>query len=221
MKKLFFILTLMGLLISCGSSKSQHGSKISKNSYRKSSFKKDQIRKPTASQNAQGIATKRNKSAASSKNGGEFTLENSKTGKPENAEVVRTNRESGSAQKVVDYAKSYLGSRYRYGGMSSNGIDCSGLIYLSFLNAADIDLPRRSQDLARQGREVYKNGMEIGDLVFFKTNGSRTVNHVGIVVEAGRSGVKFIHSSTSRGVMISGLEEQYWDRTYHTARRIL
>lgn len=137
---------------------------------------------------------------------------------PESVEMAKP---ADKALKVVDYAKTYMGTAYRYGGMSSSGMDCSGLIYLSFMNAADIRLPRSSSAIAREGHKIRKSELATGDLIFFKTRGSRTINHLGLVVEKTAEEVRFIHSSTSRGVMISSLKERYWANAYDQSRRIL
>lgn len=125
------------------------------------------------------------------------------------------------AEAVVEYAKTFLGTHYRYGGMSPQGIDCSGLVHLSFLNGGDIDLPRQSREIAREGQRISQEELRMGDLVFFKTMGSRYINHLGIVVENSENGIWFIHASRSRGVMVSALNLPYWSTSYEESRRIL
>lgn len=131
-------------------------------------------------------------------------------------------KESQTAHEVVDFAKGYLGTKYQYGGASKSGMDCSGLIYMSFLNAADMHLPRTTKEMAKEGKKVKNNRIQKGDLVFFNTlKGGGKYNHSGIVVKAEKEDVQFIHSSTSKGVMVSGLNEDYWRKAFVEARRIL
>ncbi len=134
---------------------------------------------------------------------------------------VKNRSEKTLADEVVEYAKTYLGTKYQYGGISTKGIDCSGLVYQSFLNAADIFLPRSSREIAKQGQRIKLKQIYKGDLVFFKTNSSRYINHIGIVVENKAGDIHFIHSSTSQGVMVSQLKEAYWNKAFVEARRIL
>lgn len=126
------------------------------------------------------------------------------------------------ATRITEYAKGFLGTKYRYGGTTKQGMDCSGLVYQSFLNAADIFLPRSSREMAKQGKRIRRNEIRKGDLVFFKTNPrSNVINHIGIVIENNKGDIDFIHSSTSKGVMISGLDDMYWNKVFVQARRVL
>lgn len=121
---------------------------------------------------------------------------------------------------VVAEASTYLGTPYAFGGTSKRGIDCSGLVINSFASQS-IQLPRTTTDLIREGKKAKLKKLRKGDLVFFSTSKpKRKVNHVGIVVETSPE-IKFIHSSTSRGVIISSLNEAYWRKNYKKARRIL
>lgn len=122
---------------------------------------------------------------------------------------------------IIDYALQFLGTRYKYGGTTPEGMDCSGLVYTSFLSS-DITLPRSSRDMALIGEELNLEQIKIGDLLFFKTDRrKKNINHVGLVVEMANEGIMFIHSSTSRGVIISRLDENYWREHFVMARRIL
>jgi len=125
------------------------------------------------------------------------------------------------AFKVVRTAKKFEGTRYKYGGTDKKGMDCSGLIYVSFLEEG-IPLPRTSRDMSLQGDRLYLKEVSVGDLLFFETNKNRKViNHVGLVVEVNEDGIYFIHSSTSRGVIISSLSESYWYNNFVMARRVI
>ena len=126
-----------------------------------------------------------------------------------------------SATIVVKNAEKYEGTRYKYGGTTKKGMDCSGLIYTAF-KEADIALPRVSSAMATHGDWVDLKQVMVGDLLFFATaKNSRKVNHVGLVTKATLGNVEFIHSSTSKGVITSKLEEKYWYFAFVQARRVL
>lgn len=109
----------------------------------------------------------------------------------------------------------WQGTRYQWGGLSKQGIDCSGLVHLTYLHKFGIALPRITKLQAQVGQKIQRGNLQAGDLVFFKT--SEKVRHVGIYIEAG----KFLHASTKRGVMVSKLDDYYWKDKYWQTRRVL
>lgn len=121
---------------------------------------------------------------------------------------------------IVDFASENLGVKYRYGGTTKAGMDCSGLVFTTF-NNFDISLPRTSAAMATQGEKISIKKAQVGDLIFFKTNGSRTINHVGIITEINDDTIKFIHSSTQKGVIISSTAEPYYDKNFVQINRII
>lgn len=126
-----------------------------------------------------------------------------------------------SSDRIIKQAKSFDGTPYKFGGTTSKGMDCSGLVYTAF-KSEDIYLPRISSDMAREGVRIKLENVQPGDLLFFKTNSRRNrINHVGIVVESNGKEVLFIHSSTSKGVITSSINEAYWQRAFSEARRVL
>jgi len=128
---------------------------------------------------------------------------------------------SSIANSVVSNAISFDGVRYKYGGTTRKGMDCSGLIYTAFANE-DIALPRVSRDMAKKGIRIRLNQVGKGDLIFFKTTKSRNViNHVGLVTSTSNGNIKFIHATSSKGVITSSLSEHYWKSSFVEARRIL
>ncbi|WP_378185769.1 C40 family peptidase [Aquimarina sp. W85] len=124
------------------------------------------------------------------------------------------------ANNIIQYAKTFNGTRYKYGGTTKKGMDCSGLIYTSF-KKENIVLPRTSRAMSTQGEWIPLRKAEKGDLVFFKTSKKKNViNHVGLIVEHGSS-LKFIHASVSKGVVVSSLDEKYWNNCFAGVRRVL
>jgi cell wall-associated NlpC family hydrolase len=108
----------------------------------------------------------------------------------------------------------WAGTPYRLGGTSFSGIDCSALVQNIFNEAFQVDLPRTTGSQIHTGVPISRAELSPGDLVFFRPPGNR---HVGIYVGDGR----FLHASSSRGVMISKLSNSYWSRYYWQARRPL
>jgi len=108
-----------------------------------------------------------------------------------------------------------IGTKYKFGGTSERGFDCSGFTQFVF-NEFNIDLPRASKGQAGIGKKVAKKELRKGDLVFFNTNG-KGISHVGIYL----GNNKFAHSSTRKGVTIDVLSDKYYVNKYVTSRRFL
>lgn len=139
------------------------------------------------------------------------TLEKPKKEKKKNSKV----------EDVIATAMTFSGTRYKFGGTTRKGMDCSGLLYVS-LKENDITFPRVSYQMAEEGKRIKVGQVQKGDLLFFKTSKSgKRVNHVGLVVDVRGDDIKFIHSSTSRGVIVSSLREGYWNYAFVKAMRIL
>lgn len=128
---------------------------------------------------------------------------------------------NAKAASILSDAEKYLGAPYRAGGMTYSGFDCSGFVNTVFAEN-NIKLTRRSADQAKEGVGINIENVKHGDLLFFATAGGKKVSHVGIVHTITDDGeIKFIHASTSKGVIISSLEEVYWDKAFLFARRVL
>ena len=134
--------------------------------------------------------------------------------------VITVDNSSYLVKQLINAASENLGSNYRTGGTTPDGFDCSGLMYSTF-KKFDITLPRSSVDMAKIGRKLDQNDIQKGDLIFFKTNGKHVINHVGMVTEVTDDEIKFIHSSTQKGVIISSTKETYYGKTFEQANRIL
>lgn len=121
----------------------------------------------------------------------------------------------GDANAIVSTARQFLGVPYVFGGTTPKGFDCSGLVqYVFKLNG--VSIPRLADDQYRFGKAVSRHQMKAGDLVFFKTDASG-VSHCGIYVGEGN----FLHASSSRGVRIDSLDNEYWKPKYVGARKVI
>lgn len=131
---------------------------------------------------------------------------------------------SSIAQKAIEEARTYLGTKHKMGGVSRNGLDCSGLTYIAFKEVG-IELSRDSRSQAVSGADVSIDNVEAGDLVFFATGSDpNRISHVGIITKTGnsRDDLEFIHTSTSRGVVEEPLfRYDYWKKAYRHARRVI
>lgn len=126
-----------------------------------------------------------------------------------------------TADEIIKDAEKYEGVRYKYGGTTKKGMDCSGLVTTAFASQG-INLPRSSSEIAITGDWIDLKEIEKGDLLFFATSkNNRKVNHVGLVTYVGNDQVNFIHASTSAGVITSSLAEKYWYFAFVQARRVL
>lgn len=139
----------------------------------------------------------------------------------ENSEdfIISTSNSSYLVEQLINAASANLGAHYRSGGSSPDGFDCSGLMYFTF-SKFDIILPRSSNEMSNLGTVLNPNEFRKGDLIFFKTNGRKIINHVGMVVEVLEDEIKFIHSATSKGVIISSTKEPYYKKTFAQVNRI-
>lgn len=124
----------------------------------------------------------------------------------------------GLRRALCDYAKKYVGVPYRYGGNDRNGLDCSGLVCRVYLDVAHFKLPRNSAEQGEFCREISKSKLRAGDLLFFtgKRGGRGRVNHVAMYIGHG----KMVHASSSRGVIISSIDDDYWAPRLHHCGRV-
>ena len=135
--------------------------------------------------------------------------------------VNSTKKTSSKADKIVRNALKYKGVKYKFGGTTRRGMDCSGVVYVAF-GQESFKLPRVSRDMARRGKKISLNKTQKGDLLFFQTNKSRRrINHVGLVVSHIKGQIRFIHATTSKGVIVSNLSQKYWKKAFVKATKVL
>ena len=141
----------------------------------------------------------------------------------ENTEKIELTNNIGNAfltEQLIQNASENIGSKYRTGGTTKAGFDCSGLMCTTF-GAFDIKLPRTSIGQSSFGTKVDSGEAQKGDLIFFTTNRSNRINHVGMVVEVCEGEIKFIHSSVHGGVIISSTKEKYYENKFVQVNRVL
>lgn len=126
---------------------------------------------------------------------------------------------SQQSDDVVMYALSLVDVNYKFGGKTpDSGLDCSGFISHVFKHIAHLPLPHNARALSQAGQKINLLELKPGDLVFFNTL-RRKFSHVGIYLGENR----FVHAASSRTgrIMISEMNEQYWEKRFNGGRRLL
>jgi hypothetical protein len=118
-------------------------------------------------------------------------------------------------KKIRKEFKHWNGTQHKLGGNDTRGVDCSGLVKVFYKKLFNIDLPRTAKTMSGEGVPVKAKDLRSGDLVFFRL--SDYSYHVGIFLHNG----EFLHSTKSNGVIISSIGQEYWSKSFWTARRIL
>ena len=139
------------------------------------------------------------------------------------ASIFKTNRVISNLDDQImvianlsEHQQEWQGTRYRIGGNSKSGVDCSGFMQITFRDLFGIDLPRMTVDQAKEGTKISKSELRTGDLVFFNTGRGPNGKHVGVYVKNGQ----FLHASTKGGVIYSDMDSPYWTKTFWQARRL-
>ncbi|MBW3697823.1 hydrolase [Vibrio sp. T187] len=130
------------------------------------------------------------------------------------SDVTLSNAEMKTNAAYYALYEQWQGVPYLYGGSSFNGIDCSAFVQIIVRDATQQLLPRTTEQQSRVGQSINYEYAKSGDLVFFKT--SRTTNHVGVYL----GNMQFLHASTSKGVIISRLDNPYWASVFWQFRRV-
>ncbi|GMQ46459.1 C40 family peptidase [Vibrio sp. 10N] len=133
---------------------------------------------------------------------------------PERAEHTRQNYNTPENAPFLAEYKKWQGVPYRLGGTNYSGVDCSAFVQAVYQDAYSVSLPRTTAQQVKIGEKVAYNSAQSGDLVFFKTG--RKTRHVGIYL----GGNTFMHASTSKGVVLSRLDNPYWASTFWHFRSV-
>jgi len=112
--------------------------------------------------------------------------------------------------QLIEFLESWYGTPYRMGGVDKTGVDCSAFVQSLMLTMYGVAVPRTSREQYADCKRISKNKLVEGDLVFFRTQRKKGVSHVGVYLRNN----KFVHASTSSGVMISDLGEEYFSKRY-------
>lgn len=121
-----------------------------------------------------------------------------------------------ASSHLISATNKVMGTKYVWGGTTTSGFDCSGFIGYVFKKIG-VSLPRTTASMITTGTSVSKSNLKAGDLVFFNTSG-KGVSHAGIYIGNG----KFAHSSSSKGVSISNINDPYyWGAKYMGAKRVI
>ncbi len=197
MKKWIFIILSIIILTSCASQ--------GKNQ-RSSAYHKTTTSTPSRSSSSASKSTSSSSSSASNKK--------------KWSEKLGVTVTSSDNQKLYSESASWIGVPYKYGGTSRSGVDCSGFVYLMYQSVYNKSISRQSAAILENNCKAIKQSeLREGDLVFFRTDGknSKTPNHVGIYLKER----KFIHASSSKGVVVSSLDNSYYVQNFITAGRVV
>lgn len=121
-------------------------------------------------------------------------------------------------EAIIEASKQFIGIPYRNGGTDLDGMDCSGFLFSLYAGNSFL-IPRTTGLQVEFGYVVEKSLIEKGDWVFFKTNGSTQINHVGLVTQINPNKVIFIHASSSKGIREDDLNQSYWAQSFVQALR--
>ena len=132
-----------------------------------------------------------------------------------------SSKKNPAVSKTIKTARSFHGTKYKYGGNDKKGIDCSGLMCQAY-KSVGIQLPRTSSAQSNYGKRIYQGQIKPGDLMFFATGSSKSkITHVGLVTEVSKSkDIRFIHATTKRGVCEDWLSQPYYKSRYIKSIRV-
>lgn len=163
---------------------------------------------------SKSIFTSNKKTEAPASTAAAFSIEQASTLQFKYALLLDTEVEQLSNIDLLKLLDEWMGTRYRYGGESKKGIDCSALMQTLYSSLYNITIPRTAREQYQFSKKISRTEIREGDLIFFNTTGG--VSHVGMYLQNN----KFLHASSGGGVMISDMYEDYWMRKYIGAGRI-
>lgn len=199
----------------------QYNADLDNGQYTQPSSENNQASEENSGDNSDGQASESNdnneSTEASGSNEGESGQNSS--GEESNGQAEDApSSDSSTVQSVLNLAYSKQGLPYVWGAEGPNSFDCSGFTKYVFRNAAGINIPRTSKEQANFGQTVSRDNLQAGDMVFFTTDGSGKVSHVGIYVGGGN----MIHApSSGKNIKVVSIESAYYSQHYVTAKRVL
>lgn len=125
------------------------------------------------------------------------------------ANLLETSKSEINNSKLYSFIDNWVGTKYKYGGMTKSGIDCSGFCNVLYKEVYNKEIKRTTSDLSKDINKKSKGNLKEGDLVFFNISKKKN-SHVGVYLINNR----FVHASTSKGVLISSLDNPYYKKTY-------
>lgn len=144
---------------------------------------------------------------------------------PINEEISNSSSEINDEMRfrnnIIDFSEKYLDSKYKYGGTTPKGFDCSGYTFF-VMNEFNIKLPHNSAAQSQLGKKIKVEKAQPGDLIFFSHENNNNINHVGIVYSNENGVLKMIHASSSKGIRIDSiLDNGYWAPRLRYARNVV
>ena len=124
------------------------------------------------------------------------------------AVLLNTPAEEVKNTKMFEFIDDWYGTPYRLGGTTKKGVDCSAFSQFLFASVYGLNIPRTAREQYNLTNRISRTELKEGDLIFFNTRGG--VSHVGVYLQNN----KFVHASTSGGVMISDIFDEYWARKF-------
>lgn len=158
---------------------------------------------------------KHHKTMVSDKDTKESNLTSSKSLKKKYAEKLGVSESDIKNDKLYQFINDWYGVKYKYGGKDKSGIDCSGLTSTLYAAVYKKTISSSTKALVGEVKKIKQSDLKEGDLVFFNTNG-KSISHVGVYLQ----NHKFVHASTKKGVMISDMNEPYFQKTYVSSGRV-
>jgi cell wall-associated NlpC family hydrolase len=131
------------------------------------------------------------------------------------ASILKTSKTDIKNVKLYSFIESWFGTKYKYGGMSKTGIDCSGFCNLLYKQVYNKQISRTTSALSKEINKVSKNNLKEGNLVFFNISKKKN-SHVGVYLK----NKMFVHASSSKGVIISSLENPYYKKVYNKGGKL-
>lgn len=128
------------------------------------------------------------------------------------AEILKVMPKEIDNLPLYQFIDQWMGVKYKYGGTTTDGVDCSGFANILYKEVYKTVLPRSSKDIAKELKTISKTNLSEGDILIFDMENEKN-SHIGIYLKNN----KFVHSSTSNGVVISSLELPYYQKSFSKA----